>query len=153
MLPYRWFYNVAIPKTCKLRFEVWDEDVGKDDSLGRVDIEFDPSNGIKTSGVKDPQGFMFIEHELKDKHGKVVEREKDGVVLVSKLQLRIRLHPSMAGMGHQQMMNQPMVGHPMVGQPMVGLPMVGQPMVGQPMVGQPMVGHPSTGYPAMGHHL
>ena len=87
---YRSYQKVAIPKTCTLRFEVWDEDLASpDDFLGRVDVEFDP-NGIKTSGMHDQQE---IELELKDKKSNVVERKMDDdKVYASKLKLKIDLH-------------------------------------------------------------
>ena len=150
------YENVAIPKSCTLRFEVWDEDVGKrDDFLGKTEIEFDPTNGILTPGLYDQQGFQIFERELKDKHGKAVVRKKNDKV--SKLKLRIRLHQTMADMdpqkiiSHQQIMGHSMMNQrlsmgqqgmiqPMMNQPM-GQPMVNQQMMGQPMINQPM-GHP-----------
>ena len=147
------YENVAIPKTCTLRFEVWDEDVGSaDDSLGKTEIEFDPTNGILTPGVYDQQGFKFIERELKDKHGKVVVRKKNDTV--SKLRLRIRLHRTMADMSQQQIMGQPMMNqqYPMgqqgMGQPMMNQPM-GQSMLNQQMMGQPMMNQQMMGQPMM----
>ena len=151
------YENVAIPKTCTLRFEVFDEDVGSaDDSLGRTEIEFDSTNGLLTPGVYDQQGFKFIERELKDKHGKVVVRKKNDTI--SKLRLKIRLRSTMANMSQQQMMGQPMMnqqypmGQPMInqpmGQPMMNPQMMGQPMMNQQMMGQPMMNQP-MGQPMM----
>ena len=140
------YENVAIPKTCTLRFEVWDEDVGSaDDSLGKTEIEFDPTNGILTPGVYDQHGFKFFERELKDKHGKVVVRKMNDQV--SKLKLGIRLHHTMDDMGHQQMVGQPMMnkqyslGQQGMLQPMMNQP-ERQPMANQQMMGQPMMNYP-----------
>ena len=153
------YENVAIPKSCTLRFEVWDEDVGKrDDFLGKTEIEFDPTNGILTPGVYDQQGFKFIERELKDKHGKVVVRKKNDTV--SKLRLRIRLHRTMADMNQQQIMGQPMMNqqYPMgqqgmsqhgMGQQSMGQHNMGPHNMGQQGMGQPMMNQPYP--PAMGN--
>ena len=97
MVLHRMYPNVAIPKTCMLRFEVWDEDPGEDDFLGAVHVEFDPIKGLKDEyDNKVEKGFKIIELQLKDKHGKVVKRKKNGQV--SKLELGVRLHDVMADM-------------------------------------------------------
>ena len=140
------YENVAIPKSCTLRFEVWDEDFGKkDDFLGKTEIEFHLTNGIITPGVYDQHGFKFFERELKDKNGKVVVRKKNDQI--SKLKLGIRLHRTMDDMGHQQTVGQHMTNKQFsLGQQGMCQSMMNQAEL-QPMVHQKMMGQPIMNYP------
>lgn len=141
------YQNVAIPKTCALVFEVFDDDNGKDDFLGKAAITFDSTNGLVTPGHFDQQGFKVIECELKDRQGKVVIRKKTHQA--STLKLRIKLHQAVANIGQQQMMGQPTMNqqYPM-GQQSMGQQSMGQQGMGQPMMNQPYP--PAMGNQGMG---
>ena len=147
------YQNVAIPKTCALVFEVFDDDNGKDDFLGKAAITFDSTNGLVTPGHFDQQGFKVIECELKDRQGKVVIRKKTHQA--STLKLRIKLHQAVANIGQQQMMGQPTMNqqYPMGQQGMsqhgMGQQSMGQHNMGQQGMGQPMMNQPYP--PAMGN--